>query len=182
MMTAMGKESVATLIAAEDGDALLLNYVEGVDTIELADSDLEVVHIQRDVQGNVVVATTHKLPNLRFRLGNLLLESVGTGMSVAGSLGQPLKLVLTGIRFLRSVRKMATLDIDKEDAETLITIYHLAQEEDVVRVDDLLTVLPEDWNEGRVARSLEKLELLACIELSMDGITLNETIIVQRLD
>lgn len=180
-MTGIEKEAVATLLAAEDGDALLLNYVEGVATIALADSDLEVVRVQRDAQGNVVIATTRKLPNLRFRLGDLLLEAVGTGMSVAGALDQPLKLALTGIRFLRSVRQMATLDIGKAEAEALLAIYRLTQEETVVRVDDLLLALPGGWDERQVARSLEKLELLACIELGMDGITLHETIMVQRL-
>lgn len=180
-MMGIGKEAVAALIAEENGEALLLNYVEDVETIELADSALEAVRIQRDVQGNVVLATTRKLPNLRFRLGDLLLETVGTGMSVAGSLDQPLKLVLTGIGFLRSVRKMATLDIKKEDAEVLIALFRLTQEEAVVRVDDLLAVLSGDWDEGRVARSLEILEMLACINVEMSGITLNETIMVQRI-
>jgi hypothetical protein len=166
-----------------DGDTGLINYLDLFEeAIVLPDDGLEIVRIQRDIHGNVIVATTQKVPNLRFRLGDLLLESLGTGMSVAGSLEQPLKLALTSIRFLRALRKMATIDIGRAEAEVLIAIYRLAQEEAIVRVDDLLAAVPGNADEGQLARTLENLELLACIQLGMDGITLNETIMVQRLD
>ena len=120
--------------------------------------------------------------NLRFRLGDLLLEATGTGVAVAGSLDHPLRLLLTGLRFLRAVRQLAVIDIRKEDAEMLIAIYRLTQEEARVRVDHLPAMLSAAWNDSKIARSLERLETLACIELRMEGIILNETIIVQRVD
>jgi hypothetical protein len=182
-MTNTIQEAVLPLVNEEDGDAGLLNYIDAVEQpIVLQDSDLEVVRIQRDVQGNVVVATTRKLPNLRFHLGDLLLEVVGSGMAVVGSLDQPLRLVLTGIRFLKTINKLTTIDVRKEDAEMLIAIFRLAQELKQVRVDDLDAVLPAGWDAARIAISLERLELLACIELTMEGITLNETILVQQRD
>jgi transposase len=100
----------------------------------------------------------------------------------AGSLDQALRLVLTGIQFLRAVRRLATLDIRKEDAEMLIAIFRVTQEESVAQVDDLYALLPAGWDEAKVARSLERLEALACIEMGTEGIVLNETIIVQRVD
>ena len=182
-MTNTVQEAVGPIIGEQGGDERLLDYVDGVgEAIELQDSGLEVVRVQRDVAGNVVLATTIKLPNLRFRLGDLLLEAAGTGVAVAGSLDHPLRLVLTGLRFLRAVRKLAVIDIRKEDAEMLIAIYRVAQEEARVRVGDLPVMLSAAWNESMVARSLERLESLACIELRMEGIVLNETIIVQRVD
>jgi hypothetical protein len=177
------QETLTPFIIEHGGDERLFNYVGVmVEAIELQDNELEEIRIQRDKAGNVVVATTLKLPNLRFRLGDLLLEATGSGMAIAGSVDQPLGLVLTGIRFLRAIRKLATLDVRKEDAEMLLAIFRLAQEEEVVRVDDLPALLTGDWDDASVAHSLERLEELACIEVGMDGIVLHETIIVQQID
>ena len=65
-------------------------------------------------------------------------------------------------------------------AEILIAIFRVVQEEEVVRVDDLCALLSGDWDEAKVARSLERLEALACIELGMEGVVLHEAIMVQR--
>jgi hypothetical protein len=176
------QETVAPLISQQDDDRLL-NYVDAVaEAIELQDRGLEVVRIQRDKAGNVVVATMRKLPNLRFRLGDLLLEATGSGMAIAGSLDKPLGLVLTGIRFLRSLRQMATLDVRQEDAEMLLAIFRVAQEKKIVQVDDVPALLSAGWDEASVARSLERLERLACIEIGMAGIVWHETIMVQAVD
>ncbi len=182
-MTGSVQEALAPLLSAEDGDERLLNFIDPVsEAVVLQDSGLETVTIQRDAAGSVVLATSVKLPNLRFRLGDLLLEAAGSGLSIAGALDQPLALVVTGLRFLRTVRGLAALAIREEDAQMLIAIYRLAQEERRVQAADLPALLPSGWDEARVARALERLELLACIELRMEGIVLNETIIVQRLD
>ncbi len=179
-MTNLIEQAVAPLIAAEDSDERFLNYVDAVDgAIVLQDDELEVVGIKRDTAGNVVVATTRKLPNLRFNLGELLLEVTGTVVLAAGSIDKPLKLALTGIRFLRTLGKLSTVEIGKGDAEVLIAVFRLAQEETVVRVGDLPGVLPAGWDEVKVALSLERLERLACIELGMDGIVVNEVIVVK---
>ena len=158
-------------------------YIEElVEPVALADTTLEVVRIQRDLDGHVVLATTQKLPNLRFNLGELLLEAASGGVTAAGAWGQPARLAVAALRFLRAVRKLSTLDIRREDAETLITLYRLSQEKKLVRVDDLLAAAPPGRDEAWTARSLERLERLGCIELRMDGIVLHETIIVQRQD
>ncbi len=182
-MTNTIQQAVLPLIQEEDGDADLLNYLDLVEeAIVIPDDGLEAVRVQRDMQGHVVVATTQKLPNLRFRLKDLLVEAASTGTGMAAALDKPVVLVLSGIRFLKTLRKLSTLDVHKEDAEMLIAIYRLEQEERRVRVDDLPALLPGEWNDRQVARSLERLELLACIEVGMDGITLNETILVKGLD
>jgi hypothetical protein len=77
---------------------------------------------------------------------------------------------------------MATLDVRKEDAEMLLAIFRVAQEKEVVQVDDLPALLSAGWDEASVARSLERLEALACIEIGMAGIVWHETIMVQRID
>lgn len=171
---------ILPIINNENGDATLLNYLDRIDkSILLPDDGLETIRIKRDGDGNVVFATTQKLPNLRFRLGDLLLETSGTGLSMAGSLDKPLGLVLTGIRFLKTLRKLSTIEVEKEDAEMLIAIYVLIQEEKRVHVGDLPALLPSNWSEAKIAVSLERLERLACIELKMNNIILNETILVR---
>ncbi len=50
-------------------------------------------------------------------------------MAAAGLLENPVGLAFTGIQFLQSIRNLATLDIKKEDAELLIIIFRIAQEE-----------------------------------------------------
>jgi len=182
-MTNSVQESLGLLVSEQEGDQQLLEYIDTFnETIELQDSGLEAVRIQRDVGGNVVLATTVKVPNLRFRLGDLLLEAGGTGAAIAGLLDHPLRLVLAGIRFLRAVRQLATLEIRDKDAELLIAIFQLAQEEAGVQVGDLPMMLSASWDERQVARSLERLETLGCIELGMEGIIMNETILVQQVD
>ena len=84
-------------------------------------------------------------------------------MAAAGSLDAPWKLLLVGLRFLRTIRKLSTIDIRKDDAVVLVAIYRLSKEETIVRVDDVLSVLPDSWHEAKLAQSLEKLEELACI-------------------
>jgi len=180
-MTKAVQEAVLPLLNEQDEAANLLNYVDPATTVLLPDTDLEVVRIQRDVNGNVVVATTHKLPNLRFRLGDLLLEAVSSGVTAAGALGQPLRLIVAALRFLRTLHKLSAIEIERTDAELLVAIFRLAQEQAQVRVDDLPAVLP-GWEEAQIALSLERLDLLSCIELRMDSIVLNETILVLQKD
>jgi hypothetical protein len=180
-MTKAVQEALLPLLNEQDAAANLLNYVDPATTILLPETDLEVVRIQRDVNGNVMVATTHKLPNLRFRLGDLLLEAVSSGVTAAGSLGQPLRLIVAALRFLRTLHKLSAIEIERTDAELLVAIFRLAQEREQVRVDDLAAMLP-GWEEAQIALSLERLDLLACIELRMDSIVLNETILVQQKD
>ena len=180
-MTKAVQEAVLPLLNEQGEAANLLNYMDPAAAILLLETDLEVVRIQRDVNGNVVVATTHKLPNLRFRLGDLLLEAVSSGVTAAGSLGQPLRLIVAALRFLRTLHKLSAIEIEQTDAELLVAIFRLAQEREQVSVDDLTAVLPT-WNEAQIALSLERLDLLACIELHMDRIVLNETILVKAKD
>lgn len=180
-MTKAVQEALLPLLNEPDGAANLLDYVDPATTILLPETDLEVVRIQRDANGNVVVATTHKLPNLRFRLGDLLLEAVSSGVTAAGSLSQPLRLIVAALRFLRTLHKLSAIEIEQTDAELLVAIFRLAQEREQVRVDDLAALLP-GWEEAQIALSLERLDLLACIELRMDSIVLNETILVKQKD
>ena len=177
------QEVLTPFLDDEDMESGLLNHITEIEDGGIPiDSALETVRIQRDRAGNVVLATTQKLANLRFNLGDLLLEAAAGGVTAAGGLGQPLRLVVAGLRFLRAARKLATLDISPEDAEMLIAIFRLTQEEGKARVDDLPQLLPAGWDAADIAGSLERLELLASIELESDKIVLSETIFVQQRD
>jgi hypothetical protein len=74
----------------------------------------------------------------------------------------------------------------QQDAEMLIAISRLTQEAAFtnrrVRVDDLSSLLADKWDAAGIARSLERLELLACIEMGMEAIILNETIVVSQME
>ncbi|NTU85434.1 MAG: hypothetical protein HGA45_39785, partial [Chloroflexales bacterium] len=47
------------------------------------------------------------LPNLRFRLGEVLVEIVTHGMGLPGAMSNPIAAALSALSFLRSVNKLA---------------------------------------------------------------------------
>lgn len=132
-----------------------------------------------DSRGTIAVATTRKLPNLRFRLGEVLLEAAEYVVGLPGAATSSLTMVLSTLSFLRSVRELATIDLDQGDAELLITLFRLTRDREVLRLDDLVTATPTLTEQQRV-EALERLERLACIALGEGTVQLNETIVVQR--
>lgn len=130
-------------------------------------------------EGDISVATTLKIPNLKFQLGEFLLESTSSTIAAAGSLKDPIRLALVSIRFLQKIHSLATINIDEADAEILLAIYKLGKSNEMVSVDNLIEVLDSSKSEAEIAKSLETLEDLSCITLTMDEIILNETIIIR---
>lgn len=137
------------------------------------------VRVLLNSRGTIAVATTRKVPNLRFRLGEVLVEVVGYGIGLPGKLQNPIAAVLSTLSFLRNLNKHATITLDSGDAELLITIFRLTRDREVLDLDALHTATPE-VPEARRAEALERLEGLACITLGEGMVQMNETIIVQR--
>ena len=93
------------------------------------------VQVLLNSQGTIAVATTRKVPNLRFRLGEVLIEVVGYGIALPGKLQNPITTVLSTLSFLRSLNKLATITLDPGDAELLITIFRLTRDGEVLGLD-----------------------------------------------
>jgi hypothetical protein len=137
------------------------------------------VQVLLNARGTIAVATTRKVPNLRFRLGEVLVEVVGYGIGLPGKLQNPIAAVLSTLSFLRSLNKLATISLDSGDAELLITIFRLTRDREVLSLDALSSATSELQEPQRIA-ALERLERLACITLGEGTVQMNETIIVQR--
>lgn len=140
----------------------------------------EVVKIRRGSGGDITLATSLKIPNLRFQFGELLLEIYRTVVLTKASPEQPYRQILIGIDFLRRIRKLSGVDISTRQAKLLLAIYQLAQTEKRVTVGMVTELLKVDPDNGAVAADLSALERLGCIRLTMRQITLCETIEVVR--
>lgn len=140
---------------------------------------IQQIEIALNEEGDITVATTLKIPNLKFHLGEFLLESTSSAVAISGSLKDPIRLALVGIRFLQKTRKLATINIDATDAEILLAVYKLVKSNEMVNVDNLIEVLDGKKSESEIAKSLETLENLSCITLTMGEIILNEIIVIR---
>ncbi|HEX8221172.1 MAG TPA: hypothetical protein VF914_18420 [Chloroflexia bacterium] len=138
------------------------------------------INILLSQEGDVTVATSRKIPNLKFHLGEFLLEAVGNVVSLPNLLDNPAKLALAAIKFLGKVYGLAKVDIEAADAKVLIAIYLLKQQHEVPTLDSLTESVVPGISEQQIARSLANLEQLACISLMMDEIILNEKIVIRR--
>lgn len=74
-----------------------------------------------------------------------MLAIVGLDSTLPGVYDKPLKLVLTSIKFIRSLRKMAKMELSESDAEMLIAIFKAVKEKEKATVDDVFSLLPEGW-------------------------------------
>ncbi|MBK8985344.1 MAG: hypothetical protein IPM39_04560 [Chloroflexi bacterium] len=135
----------------------------------------ETVKIVRDSKSDVVLATSLKIPNLRFKLGEVLLEIYRTGVLFFASKDNHHKQLLIGLDFLRKIRQLSTITISEQHANLLVMIFKLAQTETKVTVDAVQELLI-DVQDGRIASGLSELEKLGCINVTMGEIKLNETI------
>jgi hypothetical protein len=106
-----------------------------------------------------------------------MLEVVKAGMGVGSQ--QPIVMVMSTLSFLHKVNTLATLELDKGDAELLITIFRLTRDRDMLSLDDLIAATPE-LDAVRRSNALERLEKLACIGLEHGNVWMAETIIVTR--
>jgi hypothetical protein len=175
--------AIRTALEPGAAEAPLRGAIEELPDVDSKRGDVaEQIKVILDPDGGDVVQTTSlKLPNLRFKLGQFLLEALGAGLSISGTLGEPLATALTAIRFLRNTQNLASVEIGRKDAELLLAVYRLTREEEVITVDDLIPVLvPGHMAEDDLARALERLERLGCIGLGMGEVQLNESIVIKR--
>lgn len=152
--------------------------LEDIDETQDAET-VQQIKIALDQEGDITVATSIKIPNLKFKLGEFILESVSSGVALASSLNSPVKLALVGIRFLQKVLHLSSVEISPFDAEVLIALYKLEKTDSILSVDRLVDVIGKNQTESRIAKSLESLERLSCITLTMNEIILNETIVIR---
>ena len=153
--------------------------LEDIDETQDAET-VQQIKIALDQEGDITVASSIKIPNLKFKLGELILESVSSSVALASSTSSPVKLALVGIRFLQKVLHLSSVDISPFDAEVLVALYKLEKEDGTLSVDQLVEVMKKNRTETQIARSLESLERLSCITLTMDEIILNETIVIKK--
>lgn len=137
------------------------------------------INILLDHQGSVVLATSRKVPNLRFRLGEFLLLLTEQVVKLPTTISNPITAALSAISFLRSITGMATIPIEQTDAELLITIFRLTRDHEVISVDELIPSI-KGLVEQTLIESLERLSHLGCIDLNAGQLRMNEFIVVKR--
>lgn len=137
------------------------------------------IQVLLDAEDSIVLATTRKVPNLRFRLGDFLLTVTKQIVELPGAISNPVSAALSVISFLRKLNDLATVPIDPIEAEVLLTIFRLTRERKTITVDELIAVTP-NLKELRRIEALERLNKLGCIRLTMSNMQMNEEIIVKR--
>lgn len=161
-----------------EASAFLCGYLEELPTPQerYQPETHEAVKVLLDSAGDVTVATSLKLPNIKLKLGDFLFACATAVTAASSAFDEPAKLVLVVLGFLRSVRKLSEVELRREDAEVLLSIYRLTCDERVATESMLL----EMRNRVDDSKSLAKLSQLACITRIGDEIKLNETIVVKR--
>jgi hypothetical protein len=140
----------------------------------------EQVRITLNDDGTVAQAATIKPTNLRFNLGGLLMELLKGSVAIKGALESPATTLLFAIEFLKKIQKLATLEVSLKEAHLLMAIYRLSKERDALTIDHLKEVVSSSMSEKQMMDTLEKLERLSCIVLTMEGIEVQEVITVDR--
>ncbi|WP_420640471.1 hypothetical protein [Candidatus Leptofilum sp.] len=160
---------------------LMQNYLVELPVVnETQDAEtIQQIKIALDQEGDITVATSIKIPNLKFKLGEFLLEAVSSSVALASSTKSPIKLALVAIRFLQKILQLSSVDIDEFDAKVLVALYKLEKEDGILTVDQLVEVMERERPDARIAKSLENLERLSCITLTMGEIILNEVIVIR---
>lgn len=165
-------------LSSTEADIFLDQYIETT-TVHGSGKD-EAVRIKRGPDGDIILRTSLKLPNLRFRLKDLLFEAALAGSAIFTSQGWSFAQVMVALGFLREVRRLSKIEISHEQAVLLIAIFKLTKLRKQVTVDLLQAALESDGMSIDVGKVLLQLETLKCIETDMDVIRLNETIYVTQ--
>ena len=180
------QEVIQEIASSTDADAQVSRSLLQKHMVELADWDattpietIKQIQIALSEEGNVTIATSMKIPNIKFRLGEFLLEAISIAVTASSSSDTPVKLVLAGLKFLQKVRELATVMITPTDAEVLIAVQELTVKREIPTVDMILEYMGKE-KEKQVAKALETLENLACITVSMNEILLNESIVIHH--
>ena len=137
-----------------------------LDHIEIVNPSLEAVTL-RPEGGD---SETSKLSNLRFRIKELLEEIIKL---VANSWNaNPVALIWNAIQFVREVKKLATIDISKNDAKVLYGLWVIKLEKPSDRwptLEEIRNYLKNELTEEEVDVSLDNLRELGCIADEENG-------------
>jgi hypothetical protein len=167
-------------VSTQDAAALLSAHMEETER-GAAGGAGELVNITQGLEGEITVASSVKIPNLRFKLGDVVLETLKASSAVGvSSVSGTLKTLVIVIRLLQKLYQFATVELGVPEAELLVALYKLNQEEGDVTIDKLVEFLEKKNSKKQISQSLDALEKLGCITYTMDGIRLNETIVVRR--
>lgn len=134
-----------------------------------------VVKMDANAPATATIATA-KLSNLKFRIKDLLLESMKTVVKVQSSKQNWIALTLVVLEFLQKLSGMMEYKLSTDEAQVLLAMYTLENEKGKITVDKLFVGLKTVMGESQVLRSLELLEKLSCIQYGTDELKLVETI------
>jgi hypothetical protein len=170
------------------GDILdpLLPFMETIDADDrdLTNTEAEQIQIELGPEGDISLATTKKLPNLRFRIKDLLLEgmpqTVVAGSGMLEALDKPVLLPFLALNFLRFVQDLSTLELNPLDAKVLLELYRFRYKERTIDRDVLNSYMEDKIDPSALAASLEHLDELGCISLLDGEIVVNEVILIRR--
>lgn len=172
-------------LADEKVNQIIETYFDDMTGYNLIDS-AERVTIKRTQAGDVIAATSLKIPNVRFRMGELLYRSVGKGFSIAGAQAQDdlFKTLYFIFGFLRDVFELSKLALIEQDARVLIGIYSLANADNLtlIKQDQLVEFFQNQLTGEQIAASLAELARIWCIELTDHGIRLVESLVIQSIE
>ena len=130
--------------------------------------------------GDIVLATSKKIPNLKFRLGEFLPSILNLGVGLLSN-DDAIKLTKEALVVLLTILNLTIIEISLVDAELLLSIYSLSKDEKKVTTDNLIEYLGAN-NKIDLPSHLGTLERLGCISLFMNGIFINETIVFRHKD
>jgi hypothetical protein len=147
------------------------------------ESEAREIKIKLGSEGDITLATSTKLSNLRFRWKDALPEGSAKMASIAGAvLSHPALVAFLCLGFLKFVRQFATLQIKEIDAKVLMGLCVFKAEEKVIDMDAFSVFMTGSTgiNGQQLDQSLGRLEQLGCISRIDGEIIMNEVIVVQK--
>ncbi|MFZ6028996.1 MAG: hypothetical protein ACOYYS_14880 [Chloroflexota bacterium] len=138
---------------------------------------LEKLTVKVGKSATTTTVASAKLSNLKFRLKDLLLESMRTTLKVQSAKQNWLALTLVLLEFLQKLSGMMEYKLSTDEAHVLLAMYTLENDKEKITVDRLFAGLTAVMDESRILRSLELLEKLSCIQYGADELKLVETIV-----
>lgn len=176
-LTQIGKQAQ---LASSRVDTIIENYFDEIQADNYIDS-AERVKVTRNNEGDVIVATSLKIPNLRFNLWKLLYSVTEKGIAIIDAKGEPFRTAFFIIAFLKDVFELSSTPITNQDATILVGIHVLNKTNSrrPVTVDQVNNYFFGKFTENQILDSLENLKTIACIFISDDGIIeITESLII----
>jgi hypothetical protein len=149
---------------------------------ELKNLEKHVHEIEKERPEEVTVinlsgeSSSSKLPNIQFRIGDFILETIETLQAVIGSGGNLLPLSLLAIRYVQKIKDLSRIPISKREASVLIAVYRLYIENELITVDNLFAQEHNSYSKDQIMDAIAALTKLGCVEYGEDSIELVEPI------